>query len=161
MCLSFLELSRHFTDTVMRSQAWDVLSKEGRIQPQLNLENKSHKRRDDLLQSFKFVNLSSWQKKIAMYLDIIEAICQGLYKGDNTIFVVDAHLKGTFHSDISVAHSDDSCLPYCIQYFLDLKLLKGKIDTAENCGHILDYLNAVHGYQPYMMEFIGILSNVN
>jgi hypothetical protein len=96
-----------------------------------------------------------------MYADIIEAIDKGLYEGETGIFVVDTHSKGEFHADISVAHQEDGRLPYCLRYFIELKLKtrKSKLKTAENCGQILDYFNAVHERQPYRSEFVAILSN--
>ena len=74
-----------------------------------------------------------------MYPDIINAIDKGLYEGETDIFVVDTHSKGEFHADISVAHQKDDRLPYCLRYFIELKLRKSKLNTTENCGQILDY----------------------
>ena len=64
-----------------------------------------------------------------MYNDIIEAIQKGLYnpqqkRGENEIFVVDTHSKGTFHMDISVAHHKDNRLLYFLLYFIKLKCQK-------------------------------------
>jgi Protein kinase domain len=94
-----------------------------------------------------------------MYADIINAIDKGLYEGETGIFVVDTHSKGEFHADISVAHQKDDRLPYCLRYFIELKIPKNKLKTAENCGQILDYFNSVHERQPYRSEFVAILSN--
>ena len=94
-----------------------------------------------------------------MYADIIEAIKKGLYKDETGIFVVDTHSKGEFRADISVAHQEDDRLPYCLRYFIELKLPGKNLKTAENCGQILDYFNAVHEKQPYRSEFVAILSN--
>jgi hypothetical protein len=95
-----------------------------------------------------------------MYADIIKAIDKGqrLYEGERGIFVVDTHMKDEFHADISVAHQKDDRLPYW-RYFIELKIPKNKLNTAENCGQILDYLNSVHGRQVYRSEFVVILSN--
>ena len=142
-----------------RSQAWNLLSDDGNVQVQHEVKNESHERRDDLLRKLKLVDPSSWQEEIEMYPGIMGAIRKGLYEGDDTIFVVDTHSKGAIRVDISVAHSEDSRLPYCLRFFLELKLPKGNLATAENCGQILDYFNALHGYQPYRTEFVGILSN--
>ena len=99
-----------------------------------------------------------------MYNDIIEAIQKGLYnpqqnRGENEIFVVDTHSKGTFHVDISVAHHKDDCLLYSLLYFIKLKMPKNKLDTSENCGQLLDYFNAIYEKQPHRSEFVAILSN--
>jgi hypothetical protein len=94
-----------------------------------------------------------------MYADIIKAIEKGLYEEETGIFVVDTHSKGEFHADISVAHQQDDRLPYCLRYFIELKIRKSKLNTAENCGQILDYFNSVHERQPYRSEFVAILSN--
>ena len=99
-----------------------------------------------------------------MYNDIIEAIQKGLYnpqqkRGENEIFIVDTHSKGTFHADISVAHHKDDCLPYFLLYFIELKIPKNKLDTSENCGRLLDYFNAIYNKQPHRLEFVAILSN--
>jgi hypothetical protein len=67
-------------------------------------------------------------------------------------------MKDEFHADISVAHQKDDRLPYW-RYFIELKIPKNELNTAENCGQILDYLNSVHGRQVYRSEFVVILSN--
>ena len=160
MHLRFLGSSRHFTGTVTRSQAWDMLSNDECVQSQDELKNQFHDKRDDLLKSMEAINPHLWPEETAMYPDIIKAIREGLYKGDKSTFVVDTHSKGTIRVNICVANSDNnSCLPYCIGYFLELKFPKGKLDTAENCGQVLDYFNAFHEYQPHRVEFVGILSN--
>ena len=99
-----------------------------------------------------------------MYNDIIEAIQKGLYnpqqkRGENEIFVVDTHSKGTFSTDISVAHHKDDRLPYFLLYSIELKIPKKKLETSENCGQLLDYFNAVYKKQPHRSEFVAILSN--
>jgi Protein kinase domain len=99
-----------------------------------------------------------------MYDDIIKAIRQGLYnpqqnKGEKEIFVVDTHSKGSFHADISVAHHKDERLPYSLLYFIELKMLKNKLDTSENSGQVFDYFNAIREKQPNRSEFVAILSN--
>jgi hypothetical protein len=144
---------------VTRSQAWENLEKDGCIANRQILEKQAHKRRNQLNKSFKDVDKSSWKEEIDMYPDIIAAIHEGLYKGRRDIFVVDTHSKGTFHADISVAHHDDGRLPHSLQYFIELKLKNSKLDTAVNCGQILDYFNAIHEKQRYRLQFVAILSD--
>jgi hypothetical protein len=112
---------------VTRSQAWEKLEKDGCITNQQILEEQVHKRRSQLHKSFKDIDASSWEEEMDMYPDIIKAIRQGLYEGEDHVFVVDTHSKGKFHADISVAHHDDGRLPYTLQYFVELKLQKKQI----------------------------------
>ena len=86
----------------------------------------------------KKIDIASWKEEIDMYNDIIEAIQKGLYnpqqkRGENEIFIVDTHSKGTFHLDIRVAHHKDDHLPYLLLYFIELKMPTSKLDTSENC----------------------------
>ena len=96
-----------------------------------------------------------------MYNDIIEAIQKGLYnpqqkRGENEIFVIDTHSKGTFHADISVAHHKDDRLPYFLLYFIALKMPKKKLDTSGNCR--TTSMPSIKK-QPHRSEFVAILSN--
>jgi hypothetical protein len=146
---------------VTRSQAWDTLVKEGAIQPRQSLEEQVHPRKIQLVERFADIDSSAWNEEIDMYADIIEAIDEGLYEGEPGIFVVDTHSEGEFHADISVADQEDDRLPYCLRYFIELKLKirNSKLKTAKNCGQILDYFNAVHERQPYRSEFVAVLSD--
>jgi hypothetical protein len=144
---------------VTRSQAWDTLVNNGAIQERQSIGEQVHKRKIQLIDRFNAVDSSSWNEETDMYGDIIKAIDKGLYDGETGIFVVDTHSKGEFHADISVAGQEDDRLPYCLRYFIELKLREKKMKTAENCGQILDYFNAVHERQPYRSEFVAILSN--
>lgn len=142
-----------------RSQAWEKLEKDGCLANRQILEKQADKRRNQLIKRIKEIKPDSWKEEIDMYPDIIEAIQKGLYKGEDDIFVVDTHSKGAFHADISVAYHDDGRLPYTLQYFIELKLQKSKLDTAVNCGQILDYFNVLHEKQPNRLQFVAILSD--
>jgi hypothetical protein len=144
---------------VTRSQAWETLVKEKAIKHRKSIAKQSHQRKDQLVNCFAAIDSSSWNEEIDMYADIIKAIDKGLYEEETGIFVVDTHSKGEFHADISVAHQEDDRLPYSLRYFIELKIRKSNLKTAENCGQILDYFNAVHERQPYRSEFVAILSN--
>jgi hypothetical protein len=144
---------------VTRSQAWEKLANDGCIAQRHILEKQVHKRRNQVKKSFEDIDRNSWEEEIDMYPDIIKAIREGLYEGEDNIFVVDTHSKGAFHADISVAHHDDGRLPYTLQYFIELKFQKSKLDTAVNCGQILDYFNSLHEKQPNRLQFVAILSD--
>ena len=152
-CFSFFNVSWHFIGTVTRSQAWDTLVKQGAIRPRQSIEEQDHRRKIQLV-SFSAPS-TLWNEEIDMYPDIIKAMDNGLYEGETGIFVVDTHSKGEFHADISVAHQEDDRLPCCLRYFIELKIPKSKLKTAENGGQILDYFNAVHERQPYRLEFVA------
>lgn len=142
-----------------RSQAWDALINKGAIKHRQSIEEQPHQRRIQLVECFSTIDSNLWNEEIDMYEDIIKAIHKGLYEGETGIFVVDTHSKGELHADISVAHQKDDRLPYCLRYFIELKIQKSKLKTTENCGQILDYFNVVHERQPYRSEFVAILSN--
>ena len=142
-----------------RSQAWDKLTKDGLANTPCMMQEQNHERKNHLMQYFNNMNPSLWKEENDMYEDIINAIRKGLYKGKEGVFVVDTHSKGAFHADISVAHHLDERLPYSLRYFIELKMPNTKLDTAENCGQILDYFNAVHERQPMRDDFVAILSN--
>ena len=144
-----------------RSQAWNTLVNEGAIDKRQNIGEQGHKRKIQLVDCFNAIDPRLWNEEIDMYPDIIKAIDEGLYKGETGIFVVDTHSKGEFHADITIAPQEDDRLPYCLRYFIELKIREKKLNTAENCGQILDYFNAVHERQPYRSEFVAILSSFN
>ena len=142
-----------------RSQAWDRLEKEGHISNQVTkLSKQVHKRKNSLINIFEKIDSNSQDKETDMYPGIIEAIQKALYD-DEGIFIVDTHSKGTFHADISVAHYKDSRFPYSFLYFIELKMLKGKLNTSENSGQVLDHFNAIYEKQPNRSKFVAILSN--
>ena len=77
-----------------------------------------------------------------MYNDIIEAIQKGLYnpqqkRGENEIFVVDTHSKGTFHMDISVAHHKKKTTTSCISFYT-----LSNSNAKKQIGHIRELRTA-------------------
>jgi hypothetical protein len=112
-----------------------------------------------LIKSLAEVDPTKWTEEKNMYSPIQSAIEKGLSTAGSGIVVVDTHVKGKFHKDISMAYHEDDRLPHSLQYFVELKLQGRNIKTSENCEQIIDYIDFVHGKQPLQQQFIRILSD--
>ncbi|KAF8635124.1 hypothetical protein AX17_004025 [Amanita inopinata Kibby_2008] len=80
--------------------------------------------------------------------NIIQVIRNGLFPSQKEILVVDTHQKGEFRADISFAFHANDNVPYSLLYCIELKFPGPDIDTAENCGQVLNYFNEASKKQP-------------
>ena len=71
-----------------------------------------------------------------MYPDFIKAIDGALYAPPSDLAAVDTSSKKDFPADISISQYRDGRQPYCMQYFIELKIphLYPKMDSDDHCG---------------------------
>jgi hypothetical protein len=118
-----------------------------------------HQDRASLLSEFSKIPANLWKEEKDMYPDIRNAMQSSLYYTKTGIFVVDTHKSRDFPPDISISDYEDDRVPYCLWYFIELKMPSNALLTAENCGQVLDYFHKAHAKQPHRRDFIAILSN--
>jgi hypothetical protein len=137
---------------------WKSLQDDGRIHTQDFLLETKHPRKAVLATKFAALDLKIWTVAHNIYADIRRAMTEGLYDCKDELLVVDTHQNSNIHACISIAEYVDSRLVYTLRYFLELKQPTVELQTAENCGQMLNYFHAVHDKQPHRSLCVTILS---
>jgi Protein kinase domain len=144
--------------TVTRSDAWHKLENTGYVKEGSIVFGQNSPDANDLSIAFAEIDRSRWQGEIDMYPDIIKAI-EKLYSSQPSANVVNTSGFREFPADVSIGEYQDARVPYGLWYFIEFKLPKGNLISADNCGQMLDYFDMAHERQPHRSTFTAILSD--
>jgi predicted Ser/Thr protein kinase len=113
-----------------------------------------------LRDAFQHVETSEWTCESDMYDPIGSVLSKFLSWKNSSHSVVLTHSFRVFRADLTTSiYKDHDRVLYGLYYFIELKYRKGKLDSSENCGQVVDYFHQVRKVQPYRNHFVAILSN--